>query len=78
MTRVSVKPELLRWARERSGMSYSDLVAKFKKLPAWESGKTLPTLKQLESFARINRHPHLPFIASLTTATAPAAAASST
>ena len=114
-------------------MDYDDLVAKFKKLPEWESGKTLPTLRQLESFARkvhvplgylflshppkesipipdfrtfagkpvsrpspnlldtiyacqerqdwyrdfarINRHPHLPFIASLTTATAPAAAA---
>jgi Zn-dependent peptidase ImmA (M78 family) len=31
---------------------HEDLVAKFKKLPQWESGETQPTLKQMEAFAR--------------------------
>ena len=52
MNRVPVNPYLLRWARERSGLAQRDLAAKFKKLPEWEEGKTQPTLKQLEAFAR--------------------------
>ena len=52
MTRVPLNPELLRWARERSGIAQEDLAAKFKKLPEWEDGKTQPTLRQVEAFAR--------------------------
>ena len=52
MIRVPVNPELLRWARERAGVSQEDLAAKFRKLPKWESGEIQPTLKQLEAFAR--------------------------
>lgn len=52
MIRVSVSPRLLRWARERAGVSQEDLVLKFKKLPEWEDGQTKPTLKQVEAFAR--------------------------
>ena len=52
MTRVPVKPELFRWARERAGIAREDLAAKFGKLPEWESGETRPTLKQVEAFAR--------------------------
>jgi len=51
MMRVPVNPELLHWARERSGIVQEDLAAKFKKLPEWESGETQPTLKQVEAFA---------------------------
>ena len=53
MIRVAVKPELLRWARERSGLAQEDLAARsrFGKLPEWESGRTKPTLKQVEAFA---------------------------
>ena len=58
MTRVPVKPELLRWARERAGMTQEELTAKFKKLSEWESGEKQPTLKQLEAFARAV---HVPF-----------------
>ena len=52
MTRVAVNPELLRWARERAGLVQSELVGKFMKLPDWENGNILPTLKQVEAFAR--------------------------
>ena len=52
MIRASASPELLRWARERSGVTRKDLATKFKKLPDWEDGVTQPTLKQVEAFAR--------------------------
>jgi len=50
--RVAVNPELLRWARERARRSAESLAGKFPKLPAWETGETRPTLKQLEQFAK--------------------------
>lgn len=43
---------MLRWARERAGSGLDDLAVRFKKLPEWENGETLPTLKQLEAFAK--------------------------
>lgn len=52
MKRVATKPELLRWARERSGRSAESLAGKFPKLAAWEAGTARPTLKQLERFAK--------------------------
>ena len=52
MTRVAIHPELLRWARERAGMSDAgELLRRFPKLMEWEEGETHPTLKQLEAFA---------------------------
>ena len=50
--RVDVKPELLRWARERAGADVDSLVRKFPKYKEWESGKVRPTFKQLEDFAK--------------------------
>ena len=50
--RVEVKPELLRWARVRTGRSVEDFSARFKKLALWESGELAPTFKQLEDFAK--------------------------
>jgi len=47
-----VRPEMLRWARERAGLDLNDLTAKFAKLPDWEEGTAHPTLKQAEDFAR--------------------------
>ncbi|MGQ0570976.1 MAG: DNA-binding protein, partial [Armatimonadota bacterium] len=52
MTRVTVKPELLRWARERASRSADSLLGRFPKIELWERGEALPTLKQLEGFAR--------------------------
>jgi Zn-dependent peptidase ImmA (M78 family)/transcriptional regulator with XRE-family HTH domain len=53
MTRVAVRPELLRWAQERAGVPDADeLLGRFPKLREWETGETRPTLKQLEAFAQ--------------------------
>ncbi len=50
--RVPVAPALLRWARERSGISSGELMARFEKLSEWECGRVQPTLEELEAFAR--------------------------
>jgi transcriptional regulator with XRE-family HTH domain len=57
MNRVEVKPDLLRWARERAGLSTGALARRFPKLEAWERGTLHPTLKQLEGFARATHTP---------------------
>jgi Zn-dependent peptidase ImmA (M78 family) len=57
MNRIPIRPEMLRWACERAGHEVSDLAPKFPHLPAWERGEKLPTLKQLEDFARATRTP---------------------
>jgi transcriptional regulator with XRE-family HTH domain len=55
--RVAVNPELLAWARERSGVEPEDLARKFPKLAEWEEGELAPTLKQLEQFAHATKTP---------------------
>ncbi len=57
MMRVEVKPELLRWARERSMIEPATLAERFPRLDAWELGELRPTLKQLESFANATHAP---------------------
>ena len=52
MNRVEVKPELLRWARERAGFSIGALEGRFPKIKDWERGGVHPTFKQLERFAK--------------------------
>jgi len=49
-TTVAVKPELIRWAIGRSGLTKDDL-GKFS-FEKWEKGEKQPTLRQLEAFAR--------------------------
>lgn len=49
---VSVKPELLRWAIDRSRLPFDDLQRSFPKLGAWIRGECPPTFKQLEKFAK--------------------------
>ena len=51
VNRVRVSPELLRWSRERAGVTQEDLTAKFEQYPKWESGEFRPTFRQLEEFA---------------------------
>ena len=52
MNRVTVRPELFRWARERSRLSADALTEWFPSYPAWESGQAKPTLRQLEELAK--------------------------
>ena len=58
MFRVQVKPEMLRWARVRAGLSVDALEAKFPRIMEWESGDQQPTFRQLENLAKAT---HLPF-----------------
>ena len=55
--RVSVRPELLRWARERAGLSPEALARRIPQLEAWELGDAQPTLKQVERFAKATYTP---------------------
>ena len=54
-TLTGINPDVLRWARERSGLSVADVARKFSKSPAaisgWEAGETSPTYVQLEKLA---------------------------
>ncbi|EXI69525.1 MAG: hypothetical protein AW08_00018 [Candidatus Accumulibacter adjunctus] len=52
MNRIPVNRELLTWARERAGLNTLELAGRFPKLGEWEDGTLLPTLRQLEEFAR--------------------------
>ncbi len=58
MTRVQVRPELLRWACERAGFDIGELAHRIPQLPAWERGEKQPTFKQLAAFAKAT---HTPF-----------------
>jgi len=55
--RVAVRPELLRWARERAGLSPEALARRIPQLQAWEQGQVDPTLKQVERFAKATYTP---------------------
>ncbi|MHB8707962.1 MAG: ImmA/IrrE family metallo-endopeptidase [Desulfuromonadales bacterium] len=57
MNRVTINPDLLRWAVERSRLDALQLTTRFPKLAEWESGETQPTLKQLEKFAHATHVP---------------------
>jgi Zn-dependent peptidase ImmA (M78 family) len=55
--RAEVNPILLRWARERAILRAPTLARRFPRLDSWERGETLPTLPQLESFAKATHTP---------------------
>lgn len=55
--RVEVKPAVLAWARERARIEPEQLESRFPRLREWESGERLPTLKQLEGYARATHTP---------------------
>lgn len=55
--RVTVRPEMLRWACERAGFGIDEVARRVPQLPAWESGERQPTLKQLEGFAEATHTP---------------------
>jgi Zn-dependent peptidase ImmA (M78 family) len=57
MPTVAVKPELIRWAIDRSGLPPDHLAQRFPNLDEWQTGGHRPTLRQLESFARATMTP---------------------
>lgn len=58
MDRVQINPEMYRWARMRAGHEHAAALRKrFPKFEAWEAGEALPTLKQLEGFAKAMHAP---------------------
>jgi Zn-dependent peptidase ImmA (M78 family) len=57
MIRAEINPQMFGWARERAGYSAAALSKRFPRLAAWEEGRTKPTLKQLENFAKATHTP---------------------
>jgi len=57
MIRVEVRPEMLRWARERAKLTIPHLERPFPKIERWEKGEASPTLKQLERLAKATHVP---------------------
>lgn len=49
--RAPVNPEVLRWARARTGLSYEELESQFPKIREWESGVLQPTIRQVSNLA---------------------------
>ena len=55
--RVEIKPELLHWAIERSGVDSLALQKRFGKLDQWLAQTVKPTFKQAEAFAKATYTP---------------------
>jgi Zn-dependent peptidase ImmA (M78 family) len=55
--RVEIRPELLQWARERSGIDDETFYRRFPKFVKWQRRELQPTLNQLEHFAQITHTP---------------------
>lgn len=55
--RVDVTPELLRWARKRSGIDDDTFLQRFPRFEKWQRNELQPTLKQLEHFAQATHTP---------------------
>lgn len=57
---TKINPEMLRWARERSGYTVEDIARRRRVSPErvlqWEAGKSFPTWKQLEQLSYRDYH----------------------
>jgi Zn-dependent peptidase ImmA (M78 family) len=56
LTRVKLEPQMIRWAVKRSGVSAQKIESRFP-ISDWQKGSKLPTLKQVESFAKLTMTP---------------------
>lgn len=57
MSRISVSPSVLQWARQRAGLEAEEVAKKFPQIADWELGKVHPTITQLENFAKATHVP---------------------
>lgn len=57
MTRIKVNEAILRWAIERSNLTFEFLQKRFPKIQSWRTGENLPTLRQLETLAKVTSTP---------------------
>src|ERR1700690_2311209 len=57
MSRVAVPDRVLRWAVDRSGLTSEDLERRIPHITDWISGLATPTLKQLETLAKVTLTP---------------------
>ena len=57
MSRVAVSRKVLDWALGRSGKTLEDLSLRLPKAPQWATGQSQPTLRQLESLAKLTLTP---------------------
>jgi len=57
MSRVVVDKKVLRWALHRAELEIGDLERKFPKIRQWVTGEVFPTLRQLETLAKITFTP---------------------
>ena len=57
MIRVSVPPEMLRWACKRAGNDVAHFAERMPQLSSWIRREKQPTLKQLEKLARLTHTP---------------------
>lgn len=61
MAKALINPALLRWGRETGGVSVEEAARRVKvprgQLEAWESGASLPTVRQAMDLAHIYRRP---------------------
>ena len=57
MTETKVNPSRFRWACERANIPIDSLTTQFPKYKDWECGKSSPTFKQLQKFAKKTHAP---------------------
>jgi Zn-dependent peptidase ImmA (M78 family) len=57
MTKVAIQEGVLRWALRRAGLTLDVLQKKFPKIELWVTGKSQPTLRQLETLAKATLTP---------------------
>lgn len=48
---LPITPDMVKWARERAGLSLQEATKKFAKIEEWEAGSSSPTYSQLEQLA---------------------------
>ncbi len=54
---VTIEPEVLKWALERSGLPENEIEKRFPKMKDWKSGTKKPTLPQAKKIAEAARLP---------------------